>query len=101
MRGTRGRLRASWMKRIRGDPALTLDARGVQCVYFRDACRVTSAAKARGQERLDDRERESRSDEAPAEREHVRVVVFARVLRRGQVITHRGADTGHLVRGHA
>ena len=62
---------------------------------------MASAAEARGEKRLDDRQRESWSDETTTEREHVRVVVLARVLRRGHVITHCRADTRHLVRRHA
>src|SRR5678816_4564589 len=99
MRGTRGRLRASCMEGIRGDRALTLDARRVECVDLRDSGRVTPTAKARGQERLDDRQRESCPDEASAEREHVRVVVLPRVLRGGYVVAHRGAQIGIMVDG--
>src|SRR5688572_30899553 len=76
-------------------------ARSVQRIDLRDARRMAAPAETSVEERFDDGDGEPGSNEPATEREHVRVVVLAGVLRRRHVVAHRRANPGDLVRGHA
>src|SRR5687767_9266438 len=62
---------------------------------------MAAPAETSVEERFDDGDGEPGSNEPATEREHVRVVVLAGVLRRRHVVAHRRANPGDHVRGHA
>src|SRR5687767_13961040 len=73
----------------------------IQCVNLVDTLRMATTGEGSGEERLENRESEARTEEPGAERQHVRVVVLACVGRARDVVAERRAHAANLVGGHA
>src|SRR5687768_16052087 len=73
----------------------------IKCVKLVDKLRMATTGEGRGEERLENRESVARTDEPGAERQHVRVVVLARVGRARDVVAERRANAENLFRVHA